>query len=357
MAQYKEKNGTWTVRANYREDGVHQTKVKRGFKSEREAKRWELDFRDGLITEPNIKFEKLVLLYVKDKKTNRKPSTITEIERVSKFYFSSLNNKLIYRIKIRDLLSIKNNLPDELSESYKNKILTILKGVMRFGIQHYQLNLDLNLITRFRTSKVSDKFSVWQPNQFDKAIQCCESTLYKDVFITLFRTGLRVGELRALYKSDYKDGYLTVNKSMKSFKQGVMTPKNSSSVRIIKLDNVSNQICLMRSKTKGLFLFGDDQPTSQSSANRWLRSTIKNAQQEHADIPYIRVHDLRHSHVSYLINNGANIVAVSKRIGHASVEQTLNTYTHLFKETEDLLISISDKAVPQTGTTNHNNNN
>jgi len=52
------------------------------------------------------------------------------------------------------------------------------------------------------------------------------------------------------------------------------------------------------------------------------------------------MHDLRHSHASILINKGANIIAVSKRLGHSSVEITLKVYTHLMKESEDKLLEI-----------------
>ncbi|MBR5340655.1 MAG: tyrosine-type recombinase/integrase [Erysipelotrichaceae bacterium] len=43
----------------------------------------------------------------------------------------------------------------------------------------------------------------------------------------------------------------------------------------------------------------------------------------------IRIHDFRHSHATNLINDGVNIVAVSKRLGHSDITQTFNTYTHL----------------------------
>ena len=56
--------------------------------------------------------------------------------------------------------------------------------------------------------------------------------------------------------------------------------------------------------------------------------------------PRIRLHDLRHSHASFLLNNGANILAVSKRLGHATVTQTLETYAHLMQDTEEQMMEI-----------------
>lgn len=57
----------------------------------------------------------------------------------------------------------------------------------------------------------------------------------------------------------------------------------------------------------------------------------------------ITIHGLRHSHVSLLINNGANIKAIADRIGD-TVEQVLKTYAHLFHETENELVEIIEGA-------------
>lgn len=58
-------------------------------------------------------------------------------------------------------------------------------------------------------------------------------------------------------------------------------------------------------------------------------------------LPDITLHDLRHSHVSLLINEGANIQAIADRIGD-TVSQVLKTYAHLFEKTENELIDILD---------------
>lgn len=53
------------------------------------------------------------------------------------------------------------------------------------------------------------------------------------------------------------------------------------------------------------------------------------------------MHDFRHSHVSLLINEGANVQAIADRIGD-TVHQVLKTYAHLFEKIEDKLIEIID---------------
>ena len=65
---------------------------------------------------------------------------------------------------------------------------------------------------------------------------------------------------------------------------------------------------------------------SSTSAARIFDKAIKDS-----GVTKIRLHDLRHSHATWLINNGVNIVAVSKRLGHNSINETLKTYTHLLE--------------------------
>ena len=48
----------------------------------------------------------------------------------------------------------------------------------------------------------------------------------------------------------------------------------------------------------------------------------------------IRVHDIRHSHASMLMNMGVPIKQISERLGHENIETTLETYAHLYEEKE-----------------------
>ena len=83
------------------------------------------------------------------------------------------------------------------------------------------------------------------------------------------------------------------------------------------------------------FVFGGDSAIGITTIDREFKKAIKES-----GVDPIRIHDLRHSHASYLLNNGANILAVSKRLGHATVTQTLETYAHLMQDTEEKMIEI-----------------
>lgn len=61
-----------------------------------------------------------------------------------------------------------------------------------------------------------------------------------------------------------------------------------------------------------------------------------------AGLKVIRIHDFRHSCASPLINNGANVTLVAKYLRHTKIEETLNTYSHMFSTTLDSVISVID---------------
>ena len=54
----------------------------------------------------------------------------------------------------------------------------------------------------------------------------------------------------------------------------------------------------------------------------------------------IRVHDLRHSHASMLINMGVDPLEIAERLGHEKIQTTLDTYGHLYPQKSH---SIADK--------------
>jgi len=116
-------------------------------------------------------------------------------------------------------------------------------------------------------------------------------------------------------------------------------PKTDASKRKVKLDNYTLEL-LKPLKSHEKWLFNDYKPMPLTTMNDCFKYGI-----EKAHLKKIRIHDLRHSHATYLICNGANIVAVSKRLGHTDISMTLQTYTHLLQNTENELIEMINKNV------------
>lgn len=91
------------------------------------------------------------------------------------------------------------------------------------------------------------------------------------------------------------------------------------------------------------FVFGGLQPLADSTTHARKNAIIKSLNENGINLKNIRIHDLRHSCASLLINQGASITLVAKYLGHSNVAMTLNTYTHLFKNEFDDIINIINK--------------
>ena len=65
----------------------------------------------------------------------------------------------------------------------------------------------------------------------------------------------------------------------------------------------------------------------------------------------IRIHDIRHSHASLLINQGCDALILADRLGHEKVSTTLNTYSHLFPHKQQELVSNLEQLAATVGVT------
>ena len=191
-------------------------------------------------------------------------------------------------------------------------------------------------------------------DEFKKFISNENDIKFKCLYETLYYCGLRKGEARALTWNDidFENKELRVNKNVvqiegeNSYKYMITTPKTKSSIRILPIsDTLLNhfKILLERDKhvygfKKNWFVFGDDRPiTNFQVRNR------KNKLCKQAELKQIRIHDFRHSCASLLINNGANITIVAKYLGHTKIDETLNTYSHMFKnKLNDIVSTINN---------------
>ena len=176
--------------------------------------------------------------------------------------------------------------------------------------------------------------------EFNKMIDCVTDKENKFFYIILFWTGMRKGELLALtYEDvDFENKTIMINKNFQIVKKErlITDPKTPRGRRVIAVnDIVLNCIKELWStsykpnKTDKIFYLSKD------SLKRQLDTACKKA-----GVPRIRVHDLRHSHASYLLSNGVNIVILSRRLGHEKVQTTLNIYCHICPSSEDRLNDV-----------------
>lgn len=148
-------------------------------------------------------------------------------------------------------------------------------------------------------------------------------------FEMLYWCGIREGELLALTPDDFDftNNTVRINKSYQRInKQDIITsPKTKKSNRIVQMpDFLSEEIQDYLNQLYGA------EPNSRifPITKHYLKHEMQRGCKETGVKP-IRIHDLRHSHISLLIDMGFTALAIADRVGHESIDITYR-YAHLF---------------------------
>jgi integrase len=175
---------------------------------------------------------------------------------------------------------------------------------------------------------------VLDPDQLRRLMAAAEPGLDRTLLMTAAASGARMGELRALQWADldHDRGRLWVRRSVGL--DGVQQPKSRRSVRAVAIPPTLVQALLeqrmaSRHKKPADFMFASDAGTPLDPAN--LRRRYKAALRR-AGLPAVRFHDLRHSYASVLVQQGAHPKFISEQLGHASVQITMDRYSHLLDQ-------------------------
>ncbi|KAB8287870.1 phage integrase [Bifidobacterium ramosum] len=164
------------------------------------------------------------------------------------------------------------------------------------------------------------------------------------LILLIAKTGLRFSEALGLTPDDFDFVHqtLSVNKTWDYKNGGGFVPtKNASSVRKVQLD--WQLIMQLSALLKEL---PEDEPIF--AKGKVYNSTANNILARHCKqvgVPVISIHGLRHTHASLLLFAGVSIASVSKRLGHASMNTTQDTYLHVIRELENKDVDIVMRAL------------
>lgn len=354
MPAYKDKKrGTWYCQFYYQDwNGETKQKRKRGFKREKDAKEWERNFMSTLQTNSDILFSALVENYMEDLATRLKPTTMETkrhiIETKLLPFFGKRKicdiDELCVRRWQNDLLDYRDDKGEAYSDTYLKTINNQLSAIMNYAMVYYKLQKNPCRAVGSIGKANADAMKIWTLDQFEQFIEYENKSAGRLAFNVLFWSGIREGELLALTRNDFfynGDEYrLNIDKNFEVVRgtQYILTPKTDASRRCITIPQFLYQEAvqyfdaLYEPDPEGrLFYF----------TKSYLLSEIKRVAKL-AGLEPIRVHDLRHSHASLLIELGFNILMVSQRLGHEKVETTWQTYAHLYPDKERMLAARLD---------------
>lgn len=348
MSAEKEKikgeyTGRWNARFTIKLLNNKTKRVfKRGFKSKKEALEYEKETILNNTLGANIPFKNAVNQYLEFKKPRLKESTYINLEFLLK-KITFFDNLLMSEITPIQVSSFQNELIKTYKASTIKNINTQIKMLFTWCVRYKGLtNNPFNMVDRLKL-EVSKRMSIITVSEFNQIVEQVDKPDMKLMFKILFWTGLRLGEARALKIDDIdlKNKSISVTKTYTELKEKdiITTPKTKESIRIIKIDDVLTQeikdyLDKARYILNNDFIFCYTKPYYLEIFKRIALRVLGKR---------LRIHDLRHSHASFLINNGVDVLLISKRLGHSNTVMTLNVYSHLYSDKENKAIDIINK--------------
>ena len=253
----------------------------------------------------------------------------------------------------------------ELGIRTKQNIYSEFRAMLNYGVKMDYLSKNyLSTLGNFVDAYFEDidkKLQYYTPDQFKlyriaarynaERSDSLTDWGYYIFFCIAFYTGMRKGEINALKWSDIEDDIIHVRRSIAQKVKGddiETPPKNKSSYRDLQMPlPLIKMLNEHKERQKKEKRFTDD--FRVCGGLQCLRDTsISNKNIQFAKmvgLPTIRVHDFRHTHASILVNEGINIQEIARRLGHAKIEMTWNTYAHLYPREEERAVSILNKIV------------
>lgn len=333
MPAYKDnKTDTWYCKFYYEDwTGARRQKMKRGFKLQREAKEWERTFLEYLAKNPDIPFATLVEKY-RDYITPRIKISTRKIKFtiIDKHIAPYFKNKAVSEITPADISLWQNELlKSDMKESYMRAVNVQLVALFSYAVDF--CGLIKNPCGKM-IGKATDKSAIafWTLDEYQKFIATVNEPISFLAFELLYYTGIRIGELMALTPADFdfKNWKLSITKTYTKIdgQELITAPKTQNSIRTIDLPEflcteVMNFIAMNYGMKQENRIFS----TYKEYFDRQLKKYC-----EISGVKPIHIHGFRHSHASLLVELGANPLLVSERLGHKSVEFTLDIYSHLY---------------------------
>ena len=345
MPAYKdEKTGKWFAKFYYTNwQGIKKQKWKRGFATKKEALGFERDFLEQQSANPDMTFQNLYEIYMEDMAARLKQSTLLTKKTVLQTHILPFfGNKPINEIKASDVRRWQAKLmssPNNYSQTYLKKINTELNSIINYAKRFYDLNTNPCGKAGTIGKAKAEEMDYWT---YDEYIAFREGVKDKPLsyicFEVLYWTGMREGELLALSLADIDldNKIISINRTYQRIggKDVFTSPKTRKSKRKIAIPDFLCQE--LSDYIQSRYMLDTDErlfPVTKSYLSHEMIRGCKNT-----GVKKIRIHDIRHSHASLLINQGCDALMLADRLGHEKVSTTLNTYSHLFPHKQQELV-------------------
>lgn len=338
------KTGKWLIQFHYKDSfGNDKKTTKRGFQTKKQAEDWYMNFKLSQQGNLTMEFNSFVDIYIEDVKFKIRDNTWLSKEQIinTKIRPFFMNYRMC-DIKPKDIIRWQNNIQamknkqgKPFAPTYLRSINSQLNAIFNHAMRYY--GLKENPITKVSPmgKKNSKEMKFWSKEEYLKFSEAMKwKPLSYYAFENLYWLGLRVGELLALTPDDFDftQNTVRINKSYQRIKgEDVITPpKTEKSNRVITMPQFladEMQDCI-----NSIYKIGNNDRIFNITKS-YLHHEMERGCKE-TGVKKIRIHDLRHSHVSLLISFGYSPVDIANRVGHESINITYK-YAHMFPSVQN----------------------
>lgn len=359
---YQRENGTWVGRIKEKgKDGKTKYKCFSG-KSQAEVKRKIREFNK--LTDAIDPTEVSVKTYMDNwllnaKKGKIKDSSYDRLENTAKHQvIPFLGDFHLSEVSTADIDSVLKTLKENgLSYSSVKKAYDCINAMFTYAVKKRDITVNPAALVEMPHKSEFEKKEIryFTPTEAARIIEECGRLYstgtpvypYGDAFVLTMNTGLRIGELLGLQKSDIdfekremhirRNAQIVKNRNADGSRSTgrrlvPSTTKTYSGNRRIALNNTAyeaaERLCRSHPESEYVVRGANGNPIMHERLERSFYRVLRNC-----DIEPTGLHALRHTFASMLFANGTDIKTISTLLGHSSVKITIDTYVHLLQDT------------------------
>ena len=328
------RNGkTWRSQFYYEDwQGVRHKKNKRGFKTKAEAEEWERNFRQQQRKDLDINFENFVEIYFADVENRLRESTIKNKRYVFDLKVTPyFKKKKMCEIKTSDIWAWQNELIKQgYAPTYLKSINNQLAALFNYAVRYYDLKDNPCRKAGSIGKSKADDMEFWTKQEFKQFLRLWIRNQRREWHLCfLLDRNAYPRNLALTYEDiDLEKRIISISKSYQRLdgKDVITPPKTPKSNRKITIPPfLAEELKEYCSHLYGIMSNERMFRFTKSYMEHLIVRGIKET-----GVKRIRIHDLRHSHASLLVELGFQPLAIAERLGHEKIETTLNTYSHLY---------------------------
>lgn len=330
-AYYDENKKIWYCKFSYKDwRGKTRFTSKTGFKLKKDALKYEMEYKEKSTAKPDMMLKSLAENFLADYKQDRRPSSYKVAEQNIRLhilpYLGDMPIDKITPIVIRKWQAKINALGRK--SGTVHAINTTFQTLLNFAVKYYDLQRNPFSTTGIQ-GHIEKRTIFLEKAEWDKVDALIENKYDKAVFNTLYCGGMRIGELLALTTKDidFTRNTVSISKQFSITTNTIELPKTKTSIRKITLPTYCMEyIKIYLDSLLHQMEYPFQLIVEHAINNRLKKYCIR------AGVTPVTVHQLRHSHASYLIKQGdIPVNAIAQRLGH-SPAMTLQTYAHVYKD-------------------------